>query len=503
MLMSNRTASALLLAGAMCGAVACGDDDEPSNTPQPDASLIDAGTDGAAPPPPPPGDAGVVDTGVPGIDSGVPMQTLTACPTHPNVRDQGQVCVITGARGAEIKQSLTLAPVQGKMGYLIQDGVFVGEDVLGDAAPAAGKATATLTIAPGTKLFGASRLSFLLVQRGSKIEAVGTKEAPIVFTSASATPAPGDWGGLILNGRAPTNQGTNVAGEAETGFYGGPDAADSSGTLKYVRLEFSGGKVNDTNELNGIAFQGVGNGTTVDYVHVHATDDDAFEWFGGTVNAKHLVATAFGDDGLDWVAGYNGKIQYAVVQQWTRVSSSDPTGIEADNLQTMPAATPISSPTLSNVTLIGGTGVANGRGANLRRGTGARIHSSVIANFATGGLVVSEPETIAQIGTTLAIKNSVFSNTTNYILPSGATTSPAQQLAEFAGSANQVVAVGTQLLTDPTSKTPNFKPQAGSPLLTGGVTPAGDAFFTSETFVGAIGADDWTAGWVAITPSSI
>ncbi|MET0285531.1 MAG: hypothetical protein ABW352_13710 [Polyangiales bacterium] len=488
----------------MCGAVACGDDDEPNNTPaQPDASLIDAGTDGATPPPPPPSDAST-DTGVPGLDSGLPpTQPLTACPTHPNVRDQGQVCVITGARGNEIKQSLSLAPVTGKMGYLLQDGVFVGEDVGGDAAPAAGKATVTLTIAPGTKLFGASPLSFLLIQRGSKLEAAGTKEAPIVFTSASATPAPGQWGGLIINGRAPTNQGTNVAGEAETGFYGGPDAADNSGTLKYVRLEFTGGKVNDTNELNGVAFQGVGNGTTVDYVHVHASDDDAFEWFGGTVNAKHLVATAPGDDGLDWVAGYTGKIQYAIVQQWTRVSSTDPTGIEADNLQTMPAATPISSPTLSNITLIGGAGVTNGRGANLRRGTGARLHSSVVTGFNTGGLVVTEPETIAQIGTTLAIKNSVFSNTTNYILPSMATVNAAQQLGEFAGAANQAVAVGTQLLTDPTSKTPNFKPQAGSALLTGGVTPAGDAFFANETFIGAVGADDWTAGWVTITPSSI
>src|SRR5690606_625608 len=109
------------------------------------------------------------------------------------------------------------------------------------------------------------------------------------------------------------------------------DPADNSGVLRYVRLEWTGGKVNDTNELNGIAFQGVGSGTVVEYVHVHGGDDDSIEWFGGTVNAKYLLATAPGDDGLDWTDGYTGKIQYAIVQQWPRVSSSDPNGIEADN----------------------------------------------------------------------------------------------------------------------------------------------------------------------------
>jgi len=496
---STRTLRALLLLGALSSIAACGDDDDKG--PESDASVpgpTDAGTGtptGETGTQSPAGDA---STTTPGGDSGtVPTTMLTACP--PPTMDIGQACALAAPATNPLKQNLMLAPVQGKQGYALMGGVFVGEDVGGGAQPEA-KARVTLTIAPGTTIFGSDNLSFLLINRGSKIEAVGTASQPIVFTSAQSVKAPGQWGGLILNGRASTNQGTNVMGEAETGFYGGPDDADSSGTLRYVRVEFTGGKVNATNELNGIAFQGAGSGTTVEYVHAHGSDDDAFEFFGGTVNAKYLVATAYGDDGLDWVMGYRGKIQYAVVQQWARVSSNDPNGIEADNWQDAPSAAPISSPTLSNITLIGGPAVPNAKGAILRRGTQAKFHNMLFLGFNTACLHIDGAESGSYAGTSLSLVNSRISCTKSYFTDTAP--SAEQTMFEAAGANNMAIAAGTALLTDPNSMTaPNFLPTAGSPVLTGGVAPAGDAFFTAEPFIGAMGATSWINGsWMQITP---
>lgn len=494
---STRTLAALLLLGAMSNIAACGDDDDDDATP--------GAGDGSTPAPNP--DAGMnplIDAAQPAPADGstpsnpMPTPTLTACPAP--TMDVGMACLLTAPASNPLKQDLTLAPVQGKLGYALMGGVFIGEDVGGEAQPAAGKARVTLTVRPGTTILGSDALSFLLIQRGSKIVAEGTADSPIVFTSAQATKAPGQWGGLILNGRAPTNQGSNVMGEAETGFYGGPDEADNSGVLKYVRLEFTGGKVNATNELNGVAFQGVGNGTVVDFVHVHASDDDAFEFFGGTVNAKHLVATATGDDGLDWVMGYRGKIQYAVVQQWMRVSSNDPNGIEADNWQDAPSAAPVSNPVLSNLTVVGGAAVPNAKGAILRRGTQGKLHNALFIGWNAACLHVDGAESGGFAGNQLAMQNSRIACTKNYF---GTMAPVAEQVMfEAAGANNQTIAAGTALLTDATSATaPNFAPVAGSPLLAGGAAPAGDAFFTAEPFIGALGASSWISGsWMKITP---
>lgn len=213
-----------------------------------------------------------------------------------------------------------------------------------------------LTIEPGTQIFGeTSSKAFLVIRRGSKIQAVGTKAAPIVFTSSKAAGARarGD-GGVVINGRAPIN-GCDAApcvaeGEGGTGLYGGANAADDSGTLRYVRVEFGGFPITEDNELNGIAFQGVGSGTDVDHIQIHMAKDDGIEFFGGTASAKFILTTGVSDDNIDWTDGWTGKLQFAVAQQYEDTGDN---GIEADNNGDNNAALPRSSPTLSNLTLIG------------------------------------------------------------------------------------------------------------------------------------------------------
>ena len=176
--------------------------------------------------------------------------------------------------------------------YLLRDAVFVQDGV-------------TLTIEPGVTIYGENATNgTLIVSQGGKIIADGTADAPIVMTSDAAIGerGRGQWGGLIINGRAPTNQGI-AFGEGDTGAFGGDDPNDNSGVLRYVCLEYAGIEFSADNELNGIAFQGVGSGTVVEYVQVHMNQDDGIEMFGGTVNLKYVLVTGARDDSFDWTDG--------------------------------------------------------------------------------------------------------------------------------------------------------------------------------------------------------
>ena len=230
-------------------------------------------------------------------------------------------------------------------------------------------APAALTIPPCTTIVGGPG-SALIITRGAKIQAAGEKDRPIVFTSAAAVGqrAPGDWGGIVILGRAQVNQpGGEAAIEgidpnATGGRYGPAPAAavndDNSGTLKYVRIEFAGFKFGSNNELNGLTMGGVGSGTTIDYVMVHQPLDDGFEWFGGTVNASHLVvndtapAPGGGDDIYDCDFGFVGKITNFFARK-SSVSSNDPNGFEWDNSAKGEDYTPKTNPTFEKGTLCG------------------------------------------------------------------------------------------------------------------------------------------------------
>jgi hypothetical protein len=414
-----------------------------------------------------------------GADASMPRADAepggATCPDHPNLTEgAGGVCSISGGANAPITQDLRL--VAGKE-YLLNGPVFIGDD----------SAETVLTIDAGVTVYGGAG-SFLLIQRNSKIMAVGTADAPIVLTSAKAAGTRGasDWGGLVINGKAPINNADaadgSAPGEAGTGRYGGNTSNDSSGVLKYVRVEFAGNKVDDENELNGIAFQGVGAGTEVDFVQTHMTSDDGVEFFGGTVNVKHLVVTGADDDCIDWTGGWRGKIQFAIAQQLPESGPEAERGVEADNLEANNSATPFSSPILSNVTLISRTG-NTAEGMRLRRGTKGQLWNFIVKGFGGFCARVSETQTEANVDDgSLAVQNHVYECGTG-----AASTGKGEEMINRDGA--QVLTADPMLGAD-------WQPAAGSPALGIGAGPT-DSFFDTVDYAGAFdGTIDWAAGWI-------
>ena len=215
---------------------------------------------------------------------------------------------------------------------------------------------ATLTIEPGTIIYGENATQgSLIIERGGKIMAEGTVDKPIVFTSefnkpgSAQTPTYGDWGGIILLGKAPINvPGDTAKIEGPGDYYGGgvnPDPDDNSGVMKYVRIEYPGIAYSPNNEINGLTFGGVGRGTTIDYVQVSYSGDDSYEWFGGTVNCKHLIAYRGWDDDFDTDFGFQGKLQYLVgIRDPEIADASESNGFESDNDGSGSVNTPRTSP---------------------------------------------------------------------------------------------------------------------------------------------------------------
>ncbi len=258
--------------------------------------------------------------------------------------------------------------------------------------------SATLTIQPGTIIKGECGAN-LVIERNANINAVGTAANPIVFTSNQPVnqKTRGFWGGVIILGNAATNQGTRVPVEGLTftsgfsyGYYGGTDNADNSGRFQYVRIEYPGTEVSEGNEINGLTLGGVGSGTRVDHVQVLYSQDDGFEFFGGTVNANYLYAFGNSDDDYDTDFGYSGRVQFAVS---IKTTSSEPgagasNAFESDNDATGTTLTPRTNPRFSNVTLVGPCsapdGTAFGQAALLRRNTQLDLYNSIITKWGNG-----------------------------------------------------------------------------------------------------------------------
>ena len=248
---------------------------------------------------------------------------------------------------------------------------------------------ATLTIPAGTVIEGVGGTSaYIAVAQGGKINVNGTADKPVIMTSGLATKAAGDWGGLVLCGKAPINRGTTTAqAEVSDLTYGGNDAGDSSGVIRYLVLEYTGAAYNSEKEFNGVSFFGVGSGTIVENVEAYHGSDDGFEFFGGTVNTKNMISFGNEDDQFDWTEGWSG-----TNENWYGKLSfgKGNRGIEADNYEFGFTNTPISNPKITNLTLVGpgsdadATAFAENSALKLRRGTKGIFTNVYISNWKTG-----------------------------------------------------------------------------------------------------------------------
>ena len=246
----------------------------------------------------------------------------------------------------------------------------------------------TLTIEPGTivKAQAGGTDVFLAVKQGAKINAAGTASAPITFTSAAASPAAGDWGGIMIIGKAQTNLGAEAMTEVAGVPYGGNNNADNSGVLSYIITEYTGARVGADEEFNGITFYAVGSGTTVNNILVRHTDDDGIEFFGGTVNVDNVLIINNKDDMFDWTEGYSGTLTnlYGIREAGYEAVTEDPRGIEADSNENDNSATPVSNPTIVNVSIINKSNAQMTDAIKIRRGSGATITNAYIQSSANG-----------------------------------------------------------------------------------------------------------------------
>ncbi len=347
----------------------------------------------------------------------------------------------------------------------------------------------TLTIPAGTVIRGdKDSKGTLVVTRGGKLNAEGTAAKPIVFTSNQAVGAraPGDWGGIIILGKATNNipGGTGLIEGGLTlpeGNHGGTVPTDNSGILKYVRVEFPGIAYATNNEINGITFGSVGSGTTLDYIQVSYSGDDAFEWFGGTVNAKHLVSIANVDDVFDFDNGFSGKLQYLVAQRDPALAdqAGQSNGIESDNSEKVFDSSPRTRPVISNMTLIGPGNVAvdaKHEYANLwRRGSKMILANSIFIGFKYGIDIRDKETGDALIDGTSLIKNNIYQSFTagKDVVADGTTLSFASSdlLKQYLTSkGNSIIdeAAAATLLNSPFSLTsPSFTLKSGSSASTG------------------------------------
>jgi hypothetical protein len=267
--------------------------------------------------------------------------------------------------------------------------------------------TVTLTIQAGTAVLGSGVGSYLVIERGARLIADGTRTNPIIFTSGQplGSQNPGDWGGVVLQGEGRANcSGTVSPGcglttasaqcqsEGGAGVFGGVDDDFDKGIMRYARVEYSGFLIAPNNELNCLTMNAVGKNTTLEYLQADHGSDDGFEWFGGTARCRYLVATNNQDDNLDWQMGYRGFVQFAVVQ--VNGNFATDRGIEADNNEFALNCEYRSNPVLSHLTLIGtGTLPGGTDGVHLRRGTAGVVVNSIVQGWTGRGLRVANAET--------------------------------------------------------------------------------------------------------------
>lgn len=377
---------------------------------------------------------------------------------------------------------------------------------------------AELTIEKGTLIQG--NAASLVITRGAKIHAVGTAEEPIVFTSyqPAGSRNAGDWGGILILGKAkindPAGERTAEGGiDPVKGLYGGTDDTDNSGELVYVRCEFAGVAYLPNSETNGMTFGGVGSGTKLEHLQVSYGGDDAFEWFGGKVNTKYLVANKTLDDCFDTDYGYSGKNQFLVALSDSNIADvSGSNGFESDNDAGGTTNLPYTNATFTNVSIFGPKINANTtfnsnfkRGGHLRRSTQIDIYNTVITGFPTGLKIEGTNTGTGAAAGDLQFKNNVLAGMGTLLDSSALTFGMASW---FASNSNTSLANSTDVMaTNPYNYTsPKLLLLNGSPVLTGADFSAAnlqDPFFTPVTYKGAFDdKDDWTTCWTEFDPQN-
>jgi len=364
------------------------------------------------------------------------------------------------------------------------------------------EAGATLTIEAGTRIL-AEENTGLVVKPGGRLVAKGTKDAPIVFTSAAETPETGDWQGLLLCGLAPQNGGTAGARVMDTlpSEYtvacGGDIDDDDSGELSYVRIEFGGDAAGAPETPAALQLEGVGNKTIVHHVQVHRANGDGIAIRGGSVSVKHLLITMYYDDGFDWAYGWTGRAQFigAVIGDM-QGDSGIQAGLGLDDSVVEGNGNSPSDPWISNVTVFGKDDQF-GANVKLRSGTRGHLLNMLIADGGGAGLDIDGPPTLLNAEKNLLdIQGSIFANDTNF--EDDDATFKESTWALTPSRHNQSLTPADRGIATFPSSAVNLSLTNSAPALSGAVAPPNDGFFEATTFIGACGEtcadfEGWTA----------
>ena len=433
----------------------------------------------------------------------------------------------TNNTAVELSGDLSTQTLDASKKYLLKGYVFV-------------RSGQVLSIPAGTLIMGdKATKGTLVIDKGGRIEAVGTVDKPIIFTSENdpGERDKGDWGGIILLGNANVNQinpaieGVNPAVTYGTNNSTANDG-ESSGTLKYVRIEFAGIALSPNNEINGLTMGGVGNGTVIENVQVSFSGDDGFEWFGGTVNCKNLVSLGAWDDDFDTDFGFTGQIQFAVsVRDPYSADQSGSNGFESDNDAGGSTNLPLTAPVFSNVSLFGprfdSTTAISGNyqhAAHIRRRSAISIVNSVITGFPTGIRLDGKTTFDNFNAGTGMLANNVLISLGNRTAPKPFMGSGTADVADttvrnyykannpsgyFVKSNTDFAALGIDLnlyygKMTPYTANPVFSVTSG--IITTGSSFAAArlsaGFFTPVPYIGAFNGTDWTNGWANFDPKN-
>ncbi len=504
----NVIARNLMAGSAMMALAACGADDIASPGTGGNVTINNTTNTPPPPPPPPPPSTVTPASGCPTIAG----SALTDSGTITGPTGEWRVCTLPTV----VTASTTLPKISGLL-YRLGGRVDVGTD----QGPSSSNTAVTLTIEPGVTVFGGSGVSWLHVNRGNRINAVGTATRPIIFTSRdnvlglNTENSSGQWGGVVLSGRAPITDckagaatpGTvacerDVEGAVDPALYGGANTADNSGTMKYVQIRYSGFVLSGNSELQALTTGGVGTGTTLENIQSINSSDDGAEFFGGNVNMKRFISVGAEDDNLDTDVGLKANFQYVIAVQRSGFGDSI---IEADSDNASDGNTPRQNTKLSNFTFVMRNNTGNQAAALLRGGTDYTMANGVIvAPTATNCIKISRAQTAsATVDPTIDEAGApVFRSVVMQCSATpfgGANTVTSDQVSTIFGSgANNNNSAFTASLTNV------FVNGANETAVTAFDASTLNAYFDATAYIGAVrnASDTWYEGWTCNTDAA-